>query len=89
MITMLQNSKTVLITATAGMVLFPDLARAHLGHFGDLAGHSHWIGLAGLAAAGAGAMLWGVLKDGKQTSDDDADSSSDATDDAEDSEVPA
>mgnify|MGYP001030159154 CR=1 FL=1 len=75
----------LLITVTTGTVLIPKMALAHLGHFGDLAGHSHWIGLAGLAAAGAGAMLWGALKDGKQTSVDE----DDATDDAEDSEVPA
>lgn len=90
---MLIFPKTSMITVTAGVILIPDLALAHLGHFGDLAGHSHWIGLAGLAAAGAGAMLWGAWKDGKQTSDDADDSLSDATadaaDDAEDSEVPA
>jgi len=85
MIAMLRFPKTVLIPATVGAILMPNLALAHLGHFGDLAGHSHWIGLAGLAAAGAGAMLWGALKDGKQTSVDE----DDATDDAEDSEVPA
>ena len=82
---MLRFPKTVLITATVGAILMPNLALAHWGHFGDLAGHSHWIGLAGLSAAGAGAMLWGTLKDGKQTSVDE----DDATYDAEDSEVPA
>ncbi len=78
----------LLITATTATVLIPKVALAHLGHFGDLAGHSHWIGLAGLVAAGAGAMLWGALKDGKETPDEDADSVTDGTDDAEDSEVP-
>jgi hypothetical protein len=79
--------RALLITATTGTVLIPKVVLAHLGHLGDLAGHSHWIGLAGLAVAGA--MLWGVLKDGKQTPDEDADSVTDSTDDAEDSEVPA
>jgi hypothetical protein len=33
-------------------------------------------------------MLWGALKGGKETPDEDADSVTDGTDDAEDSEVP-
>lgn len=38
----------------------PGVALAHLGHFGELAGHSHWIGLAGLGlAAGLAALLPG------------------------------
>ncbi len=41
---------------------------AHPGHWGDLAGHDHWvagaaIGLAGLAA------IWGALKDKKAKQD--------------------
>ena len=32
-------------------------AFAHLGHVGEVAGHSHWIGLAGIAAAAGIAAL--------------------------------
>lgn len=45
-------------------------ASAHPGHWGDLAGHDHWvagvaIGLAGLAA------IWGALK-GKKADEEQA-----------------
>ena len=33
----------------ASAIALPKLAFAHLGHVGDLAGHGHLIGLAGLA----------------------------------------
>lgn len=55
---------------TLVMVATPKLA--HIGHIGDLAGHGHLIGLAGLAAVGAGAVLWGILRAGDKTADDDS-----------------
>jgi hypothetical protein len=55
------------------VILMPKLAFAHLGHIGDLAGHGHLIGVAGLAAAGAGAVLWGVLRGGKNEAGDNTD----------------
>ena len=55
------------------VIMMPKLAFAHLGHIGDLAGHGHLIGVAGLAAAGAGAVLWGVLRGGKNEAGDDTD----------------
>ena len=55
------------------VILMPKLAFAHLGHIGDLAGHGHLIGVAGLAAAGAGAVLWGVLRGSKNEAGDDTD----------------
>ena len=57
---------------TLVMVAAPKLAFAHIGHIGDLAGHGHLIGLAGLAATGAGAVLWGILRAGDKTADDDS-----------------
>ena len=50
---------TIFLTLGAGPAL------AHTGHWGELAGHDHWvagaaIGLAGLAA------LWGALKGRKE-----------------------
>lgn len=50
------------------LVLTGSAAAAHPGHWGELAGHDHWvagaaIGLAGLAA------LWGALKGKKKEAD--------------------
>ena len=52
------------------LIFTGQMAVAHPGHWGDLAGHDHWvagaaIGLAGLAA------LWGALK-GKKAKEDTA-----------------
>ncbi|WP_286175729.1 DUF6732 family protein [Labrenzia sp. CE80] len=49
----------------------PTLALAHVGHLGELAGHSHWVGVAALAGA---ALVAGVaaLK-GRRKSEDSAD----------------
>lgn len=48
----------------------PTAALAHAGHLGELAGHSHWIGVAALAGA---ALVAGViaLKDRKRKQEDD------------------
>ena len=35
------------------LALLPGAAQAHVGHLGDVAGHSHWIGVAALAGAAA------------------------------------
>ncbi len=34
-------------------LILPSAASAHGGHIGELAGHSHWIGVAALAGAAA------------------------------------
>lgn len=51
-------------TAVSALVLMasPSLAEAHGGHLGELAGHSHWIGVAALAGAVAAAALAAKLK---------------------------
>lgn len=48
-------------------------AFAHGGHIGDLAGHSHWLGWAAAAAAGAVAA-WAIKRGTrkKSTTEDDA-----------------
>ena len=38
-------------------------AHAHMGHLGEIAGHSHWIGLGAVVIAGAIAVVVGKLKD--------------------------
>ena len=61
----------------------PGATHTHFGHLGELAGHSHWISVAGMAGAVAGAVLWGHLI-AKPNQDDEAESPN--TDDAEEAE---
>jgi len=44
-------------------------AFAHGGHVGDLAGHSHWVGWAAAAAAGA-ITAWAIKRGNKSKSAD-------------------
>ncbi|AKH99774.1 hypothetical protein IMCC20628_01057 [Hoeflea sp. IMCC20628] len=46
-------------------------AYAHGGHMGDLAGHSHWVGWAAAAAAGAVAA-WAIKRGTKAKDSDEA-----------------
>lgn len=46
-------------------------AFAHIGHIGEVAGHSHWIALGGIAIAGAIALLGARKKSDKSEPDDD------------------
>ena len=58
-------------------ILLMSSANAHIGHIGELAGHGHVIGVAGLVAAAAMAAL--LAQRGKSKSDDkiaEADSAS-------------
>ncbi|MEM8956524.1 MAG: DUF6732 family protein [Pseudomonadota bacterium] len=49
---------TLILLATAGFSARP--AAAHLGHFGEVAGHSHWIAGAALGLAAAIALWAGT-----------------------------
>ena len=51
------------------LYLFPLPAFAHWGHLPELAGHSHWIGMA--AAAAAAAAAWGLRENSEDSSNDD------------------
>ncbi|MEO9527916.1 DUF6732 family protein [Roseibium sp.] len=70
-------------TVFAGLAaaVLPTSAFAHGGHLGDLAGHSHWVGVAALAGA---ALIAGViaLKGRKRAQEDDS-----AEQDAEDADT--
>ena len=48
------------------LYLFPVPAFAHWGHLPELAGHSHWIGMAAAAAA-----AWGLRENSEDSSNDD------------------
>ncbi|WP_416897969.1 MAG: DUF6732 family protein [Minwuia sp.] len=49
------------------LIALPGSALAHGGHLGELAGHSHWVGVAALAGAAAlGALAAKLAKGRKQ-----------------------
>ncbi len=52
------------------LYLFPLPAFAYWGHLPELAGHSHWIGMAAAAAAAA-AAAWGLRENSEDSSNDD------------------
>ena len=56
-------------TLTAIFILFATPAFAHLGHFGEFAGHDHWIAAGALGAAALAAWLAGKGKEAKADSD--------------------
>ncbi|WP_298258840.1 DUF6732 family protein [uncultured Litoreibacter sp.] len=60
------------IVTTLTMMLLAGPAMAHVGHFGEFAGHDHWVAGAALGAAVA-VSIWGALKGKKkpETSDEE------------------
>ncbi|MFZ2102464.1 MAG: DUF6732 family protein [Oricola sp.] len=52
------------LPALAPLLLVAEPAHAHFGHVGELASHSHWIGVA--AAAGAAAIAAAMTVRGKK-----------------------
>ncbi len=57
------------VAGVLALVTSPQMAMAHLGHVGELAGHSHWLGLGALAAAAAAIAL---LPKGRKKDEDAA-----------------
>ncbi|MCX2724218.1 DUF6732 family protein [Roseibium salinum] len=59
------------ILAGLAAAVLPTSAYAHGGHLGELAGHSHWVGVAALAGS---ALVAGIiaLKDRKRNKEDEA-----------------
>jgi len=57
----------------AALFLPAGTAHAHLGHIGDLAGHSHWIGLGAVGLAGAIAVAAALLPTKKRAETDEQD----------------
>ncbi len=73
-----------LVLSVLGSVFFTHAALAHGGHVGDLAGHSHWVGWAAAAAAGA-ITAWAIKRGSKSKSP--AKDSSDTADSGKQSET--
>lgn len=55
---------------SALLLLLPTSAFAHLGHLGEVAGHSHWIALG--AAAAAAAIAAALAKSGKSNAPEES-----------------
>ncbi|MCR9087164.1 MAG: hypothetical protein NXH97_10520 [Rhodobacteraceae bacterium] len=53
---------TLILLVAAGVIAGP--AAAHPGHFGELAGHSHWVAGAALGLAAAVALWAGTRRRG-------------------------
>jgi hypothetical protein len=62
-------------------LLVPATAHAHLGHLGELAGHSHWLAIgAGVSAAAIAALLAKVRGRKDETSGETEDATDAETD---------
>ena len=64
-----KSISTTLLVGTGFLLSFTSPVFAHLGHLGDLAGHSHW---AGIALVGAAAAVAGLLAKGRGEKNEDA-----------------
>ncbi|MEZ5870813.1 MAG: DUF6732 family protein [Nitratireductor sp.] len=79
-----------ILAATLSTAIQPGTAHAHLGHLGDLAGHSHWIGIAlGLAGAAGAAAIALLPKDEAESDMQEASESEEPTDEVEGEGQPA
>lgn len=68
------------------MLFSANNAFAHVGHLGELAGHSHWIAL---GAAGVAIALAGLLAGDKSDQDDEIEEEQETEIEADCEEVPA
>lgn len=60
--------------------LSTEIALAHGGHVGELAGHSHWLGWAALAGAAGLAALLAKAKLGKKNNEQSGETSDEPSD---------
>ncbi len=73
----------LLISVLFAAGLVPAAVQAHVGHIGELAGHSHWVGVAALAGAAAIAAVAAKLKKRSDAKEEAAEAEADGA------EVPA
>jgi hypothetical protein len=69
-------TNAIRLPAFAGLLLISSPASAHLGHVGEMAGHSHWIGVAAASAAAAIAIAVSTLGKKKSAEEKDAEADS-------------
>lgn len=67
----------LVLSAMFTVGLMPASALAHVGHIGDLAGHSHWVGVAALAGAAVIAVVAAKLKKRSDSAANSADAEAD------------
>ncbi|GAB4348491.1 MAG: hypothetical protein Kow0026_03050 [Oricola sp.] len=60
------------LPAFAALLLISSPAYAHFGHVGEVAGHSHWIGVAAAGAAAAIAIAVSTLGRKKKAEENEA-----------------
>jgi hypothetical protein len=65
-------TNAIRLPAFAALLVISSPAHAHLGHVGEVAGHSHWIGLAAVGAAAALAIAVSALGKKKDAEAKDA-----------------
>lgn len=77
------------LLTSLGMALLAGPAFAHVGHFGTVAGHDHWIAGVAIGAA-VGLAAWGIIKDKLRNSDAESDQDdAEPADSADNAEQPA
>ncbi|WP_417688182.1 DUF6732 family protein [Roseibium sp.] len=76
------GSKSAAVCMALLAIGVPSAAMAHAGHLGELAGHSHWIGVAALAGAalvaGIAALKGKREAEGEESTDAVAEGEADA-----------
>jgi len=63
-----------LVLGTISVFIAPVGAMAHVGHVGELAGHSHWVGVAAVVGAAAVAAIAAKLRKRGERDGQEADS---------------
>lgn len=71
-----------LVPAIVFLLAAPVGALAHGGHVGELAGHSHWVGVAAIFGAAAVAAVAARLRKREKQSEDEARAEAEAEDQA-------
>lgn len=69
-----------LVLGTVFLLAAPVGAMAHGGHVGELAGHSHWVGVAAIFGAAAVAAVAAKLRKREKQSEAEAEDHAEATD---------
>ncbi|MDF1736064.1 MAG: hypothetical protein P1U37_12310 [Minwuia sp.] len=69
-----------LVLGTISVFIVPVGALAHVGHVGELAGHSHWVGVAAVVGAVAVAAIAAKLRKRGERTDDEAESQTEGGD---------
>ena len=67
----------------AAVVSAPSLAQAHTGHWGEVAGHDHWIALGALGALGVAGVIAALAVKSRKRRDEEGKESREDAEEAE------